>query len=237
MKVIGYTRVSTEEQQDGGVSLDDQQRRIRLYCELHGHELIGIEVDGGFSGGSMDRPGIQAVMSALRKRKAEALVFTKLDRLTRRLRDLLDALDAARKGNYAIISMSESLDTSTSHGKFFTAMLGSLAELELDRIGERTKSALDHKRSRGEKLGGKVPYGFAVASDEVPDGKGGTKVLKRLVEAPAEQDVIDSIKAMRSSGLSLEQMAANLNAAGNTTRDGGPWKRQYVFRILKAVAK
>jgi site-specific DNA recombinase len=226
-RVIGYARVSTEEQARTGVSLEDQQRRIALYCELHGLELLRIETDAGFSGSNLDRPGAQRVLAALKSGEAAGLVIAKLDRWTRRLRDLLDMIDFADERRVALMSIGETLDTSTAAGRMIVKVIGAVAEMEREQIGERTRDALRHKKSRGEKIGGKTPYGF----DAVVNEQG----RKMLVRNESEQAVIAEIWRQHAQGLSLEQIAFVLNGCGLTTREGGQWKRQYIHRIVKRV--
>jgi DNA invertase Pin-like site-specific DNA recombinase len=227
MRVIGYARVSTEEQALDGVSLEDQRRRIQMYCGLHGHELAGIEVDAGFSGKDFERAGAQRVLELFRTKGIDGLVVTKLNRWTRSLRDLLDTVDDAEKRRIAFLSIDESLDTSTPQGRFVIKLFGSLAELEREEISYRTKAALEHKRVNGEKLGGKVPYGCRV---EV-----GGNGKKRLIEDEHEQAVIRYVLEARGSEMTLEGIAGALNEAGFRTREGGPFVRQYIHRIVRRM--
>src|SRR5947209_6142493 len=115
LRVVGYIRVSTEEQAAGGLSLEAQASKVRAYCELYELELMRIESDPGFSGKSLDRPGVSAVLDELRRRKdgADGLVVAKLDRLTRSLRDwqaLIEEHFEERRGK-RLFSVEESIDT------------------------------------------------------------------------------------------------------------------------------
>ncbi len=85
---IGYVRVSTQEQATEGVSLDARRDRIRAYCKLHGFRLIDIAADEGYSGSTLDRPGLQAALQLIRRGRANTLLVVKLDRLSRSLRDV-----------------------------------------------------------------------------------------------------------------------------------------------------
>src|SRR5262245_33363422 len=88
MKVVGYSRVSTDEQARDGVSLVAQEAKLRAYAELYELQLIGIDVDAGVSAKTLKRPGLQQALARLRAREAEALLVVKLDRLTRSVKDL-----------------------------------------------------------------------------------------------------------------------------------------------------
>jgi site-specific DNA recombinase len=95
MDVHGYTRVSTEEQASGGFSLEAQEQKIRGYCALYEPNLVAIHSDPGASGKDLNRPGIQHVLTALRRRKdgIDCVVVAKLDRLTRSLRDCAQLIE------------------------------------------------------------------------------------------------------------------------------------------------
>ena len=111
-KVIGYVRVSTEGQADGGVSLDAQRAKLAAYCTALDLDLIAVEVDAGLSAKSLDRPGLTRALGMLTRGDATALLVCKLDRLTRSVRDLgalVDTYFAA--GRWALLSVADSIDT------------------------------------------------------------------------------------------------------------------------------
>ena len=93
MKVIGYIRVSTEEQASDGVSLASQREKIEGYAKLYDLELIGIIEDAGQSGKTLDRPGLQEALAMVRKGKVGGLVIAKLDRLSRSVVDWNTLID------------------------------------------------------------------------------------------------------------------------------------------------
>ncbi len=114
---LGYARVSTDEQAREGVSLDAQRSRIRAYCEAKDLELVDLLTDDGISGKTLDRPALRELVARCERGEVRNVVVVKLDRLTRRTRDLLalvDDLFLARQ--IELHSVSESLDTSTPHG-------------------------------------------------------------------------------------------------------------------------
>lgn len=94
MKVIGYVRVSTEEQATQGVSLAAQEAKLRQYRELFGHDLVEVVNDGGQSAKTLNRPGLQSALAALKNGQADGLLVLKLDRLTRSVRDLGELLES-----------------------------------------------------------------------------------------------------------------------------------------------
>ena len=127
------------------------------------------------------------------------------------------------KHGVALVSLYETLDTKTPMGRLLIKIMGSLAEMEREQASERTRDALRVKRGRGEKTGGRVPYGFDVV---VEDGR------KKLVPNEKEQAVIAEMRWLRGSGLSFADIACELNERGKTTKEGSDWRRQYIHRIL-----
>jgi hypothetical protein len=117
MLAIGYARVSTDRQADQGVSLDAQTAKIRAMATVQGAELLDVVVDGGESAKSMNRPGLQRVLDLVRDGKVEAVIVAKLDRLTRSVKDLCELLELFERRRVALVSVAESLDTSTAAGR------------------------------------------------------------------------------------------------------------------------
>src|SRR5262245_44341578 len=115
---IGYVRVSTQEQADGGVSLAAQQKRIRAWSDMHEIELLDVVADEGASAKNLARPGLQRVLQALREGEADGVVVAKLDRLTRRTRDLLDLVEElCQQRGLGLVSINETIDTSNAAGR------------------------------------------------------------------------------------------------------------------------
>ena len=115
-----------------------------------------------------------------------------LSRLARSTADTLAIADQLHKNDVDLVSLSENIDTTSAAGKMLFRMLAVLAEFERDQISERTSSALQHKKIRGE-LVGSVPYGYSLAVDGV-----------RLVTNDEEQKVLPLVRRLRDSGLSLQ---------------------------------
>src|SRR5512145_3177981 len=92
-QAVGYVRVSTEDQASEGVSLEAQRARIEAYCATYGLELVAVFEDAGLSGKSLKRPGMSALLDAIRSGAAGSVVVYKLDRLSRSVRDLLSVVE------------------------------------------------------------------------------------------------------------------------------------------------
>ena len=222
MKAIGYIRVSTSEQANQGVSLKVQRAKIEAYCITKDFELVGIIEDAGRSAKDLKRPGVQEILCLASSKAIDAVIIVNLDRMFRNTTDALNTAREFDKRGVALHSIQESLDTRSAMGKFFFTLTAALAEMERGLISERTKAALNHKRKKGEKTGGDVPYGF-----DVVNGK--------LVPNLNEQKVKRQIVALREQGLSLQKIADNLNCGQISTKQGCAWSGVQVRRVLKAA--
>lgn len=192
-RVIIYSRVSTEEQADRGVSLAAQEERCRAYAGLYQLDVVEALADRAVSGKSLDRPALQAALTAIETGRADGLLVAKLDRLTRSVRDLGELLDGVFK-SAALFSVSEQIDTRSAGGRLVLNVLASVSQWEREAIGERTATALRHKRARGERVGS-VPLGYALSDDG-----------KRVVETPEGAKVRAAIREYRSLGLSMRSI-------------------------------
>jgi site-specific DNA recombinase len=190
-------------------------------------ESVHVFVDAGESGKSLDRPGIQSALAMLDRKEAHGLIVAKLDRLSRSVGDwdYLIANYFGEKAGCQLWSVSEAIDTRTSAGRLVLNILMSVAQWEREAIAERTRDALNHKRSRGERVSGRIPYGKALASDGI-----------MLVPCQEEQDVLAIIRELRTAGMTLMAIAAELNRRGIQRREGGAWEHTFISRILKKTA-
>lgn len=227
MNVIGYIRVSTEEQSKEGVSVDSQIAKIKSYCLLYDLNLVDVVVDAGFSAKSLKRPGLTTVLAALKAKKADGVVVTKLDRLSRAVKDWNTLIDGyfGEKAGKQLCSVGDQVDTRTAGGRLVLNMLMSVAQWEREVIAERTSESLQFKKSKGERVGA-VPFGHDLADDGV-----------NLVANAQEQAVITEIHRLKSEGHSLRQVAEELTRQGIATKEGNTsWGHQAVARILARKA-
>ena len=223
-RTVAYLRVSTDKQADAGVSLAAQRAKAKAYAELYGLELVAVLVDAGASAKTLDRPALSRALAMLKAGEADAMLVVKLDRLTRSVRDLgtlLDRYFGERKGA-ALMSVSEQIDTRSAGGRLVLNVLMSVAQWEREAIGERTRSAMQHKKANGE-LVGAVPYGYQLDADGV-----------HLVEHEGEQRVLASARRLRAAGLSLRAVSAELDRAGFQSRKGRRFGAQSIANMLAA---
>jgi DNA invertase Pin-like site-specific DNA recombinase len=153
MRVIGYVRVSTEEQALSGAGLDAQRRAILAECKRRGWELVEPLEDAGYSAKDLKRPGVQEALRALEAGEAKALVVAKLDRLSRSMLDFAALMATAQKQSWALVALDCAVDTSTPAGEAMAHVLATFAQFERRLISQRTREALAVKREQGVVLG------------------------------------------------------------------------------------
>ena len=140
MPLIGYARVSTDEQ------------NLRLQIDaLRAAGCARIFRDKGVSGKAAERPGLNRALSTLRP--GDVLVVWRLDRLGRSLHHLIELVHALSAAEHGFLSLSETIDTNSASGRLFLHMMGALAEFERSLIAERTRAGLEAARRRGKQLG------------------------------------------------------------------------------------
>jgi len=205
MQVIGYVRVSTEEQSTSGAGLAAQRAAIEADCVRRGWHLVEVVEDAGYSAKDLKRPGVQVALETLRKGDADALVVAKLDRLSRSMLDFTTVMATASKQGWALVALDCAVDTTTPAGEAMANMLATFAQFERRLIGQRTREALAAKRASGVRLG-------------------------RPVMLPVS--VRERIAAERKAGRSLAAIAATLNDEQVPTAQGG---RQWWPSTVRAV--
>src|SRR6266478_26241 len=136
------------------------------------------------------RPGLQVAIDAVCASHGVLVVYS-LSRLARNTRETLELGDRLNKAGADLVSLSEKIDTTSAAGKMIFRMLAVLSEFERDQVSERTTFALQHKKAKGEKLGGRVPYGKQLHTDGI-----------HLENDPIEQSTIAVAREMHQVGLS-----------------------------------
>ena len=197
MKAIGYIRVSTEDQAREGNSLENQEAKVRAYASINDFELVEIIRDEGASGKDLEREGMAKLLNLVESGNVEAVIVYKLDRLSRKTLDTLSLIENFDSKGIAFHSISEKVDTKSATGKFFFTIISALAQMERDLIAERTRDALNYKRQKGE-WAGRVPFGFRIENN-------------RLVEDSDQIKVIQRVKRLRRSGMSLREISRALS--------------------------
>lgn len=162
-----YIRVSTLEQAREGYSVEEQTARLTQYCKALDYEVLNIHVDAGYSGASLNRPGIQKVIKDAKEGIISKVIVWKLDRLSRSQKDMLVILEDVFLANDCnFISMMEAFDTSTAFGRAIVGILAAFAQLERENIKERTAMGRAAKIAKGHFWGSHAPLGY----DFIPGG-------------------------------------------------------------------
>jgi DNA invertase Pin-like site-specific DNA recombinase len=194
MQVLGYVRVSTDDQRRSAAGLEAQREAILRECKRREWELVEVVEDAGYSARDLRRPGVQAAIAELGRGKADALVVAKLDRLSRSMIDFTALMAKAQKQGWALVALDCAVDTTTPAGEAMANVLATFAQFERRLIGQRTREALASKRAQGVKLG-------------------------RPRAVPHR--VVNRIRRERSAGRSLAAIADDLNRDRVPTAQGG----------------
>jgi len=222
-QAVAYTRVSRCEQVENGHSLEAQDRRLRAYAEGTGKALHDVYCDAGISAGSLKRPDLQRLLTAVRDGSISAVLVTKLDRLSRNLGDLLTLVKLFEKHDVTLVSASESIDTSTAAGQMMLQLLGVFAQFERGRASERIKDVLGDRRAQRKSYSRNTPFGYRRDGD-------------RLVENPEQQAALAEARTMHEKGASLRQIAARMTELEVRTNNGGvAWYPRTVQQVLGSL--
>ena len=220
MRAIGYVRVSTDKQADHGVSLEAQEAKIRAMATVQGAEIVELIVDGGESAKDLKRPSMDRLLALVDERKVDTVIIAKLDRLTRSVKDLAELLERFQRRGVSLVSVAESLDTGSAAGRLVINIMTAVSQWEREAIGERTRDAMQHKRSNG-KCVGNLAYGYRLSADG-----------EHVEPEPSEQAALAQIRRLRQQGRSLRAIAAALNGQALRTRRGSGWRHDHILRII-----
>lgn len=226
VEIIGYLRVSTKKQGDSGLGLEGQRSAVEGYARQIGAR-VGAWYTEVESGKLADRPQLARALSHAKRTKAP-LVVAKLDRLARNVEFLAKVMNS---GVDFTACDNPAANRLTLH------ILAAVAEAEAKAISDRTKAALQAAKARGTLLGSARPDHWKGKEDaRLAGAKLGTiaaaKARKRAAEE-AYADLLPAMEASKAEGLSLQAIAAKLNAEGHTTRRGKPWNPVQVSRVLE----
>ena len=207
-RVIGYLRVSTEEQVTSGLGLADQRAVIEAEAARRGWSEMHFASDEGFSAKNLSRPAIADALDQLRSGRASTLVVSKLDRLSRSLLDFATLMEQARREKWQIVVLDLAIDTTQPSGQLMANVMAAFAEYERQLIGARTSAALQQKKRQGVRLG-----------------------RPRTLD-PA---ITGQIAASRADGSTLQSIANQLNDEGiPTARGGREWHPSTVAAVLRS---
>jgi len=227
---IGYIRVSTNKQ---AMSPEVQEQKIRAMAAMRDIDLVELVTDKETAkeGSLQTRPGIQRIFELARQGKVNRIIVAKLDRMTRSVVDLGGLLTRLDKTGVSFASVEETwMDTGSAIGRLIINIITSVAQWELEVIGERTTAVLQFKRQHRQ-VYNHPPYGYA--RSQVRERRPGDCGAE-LVEIPAELAIVAEAASMRAGGLSYQAIAFLLNKRTvPTKRPGGKWFASTVSGILR----
>lgn len=219
MTVAIYIRVSTTRQAEEGFSLAAQQKVLEDYCKQHKYIIHQIYADEGISGKDVQhRDAFKTMLQDAKERKFQAVLVWKLTRFTRSVRDLINTCDELELYNVALMSYSESFDTSTPSGRLMRNLLGVIAQWEREIIAENVVLANSEKVAQGHSLAS-----FVLGYDFIE---------KDLVINAYESKVVQHIFELYIKQQSLSAVARQLNSEGYKSKCGNDYTPQSVLVIL-----
>ena len=220
LKACVYTRVSTSEQAMEGYSIEEQERMCKAAIVSKGWEYIGTYSDPGISGRTMDRLGLQKMIRAIERGEIQAVVIYKLDRLSRKQRDTMTIIeDIFLENDVDLVSLNETLDTSTPWGRAMIGILSSFNQMESENIQMRTAMGKEAKATKGGYAGGKPPLGYKSVNGE-------------LVVVEEEAEIVRLIDKLRKDGMTMVNIAEELNRRGLKTKQGNEFRHSAIQGIL-----
>ena len=221
MNVGLFIRVSTLDQVNNTDSVETHIERGTLYAKSKGWNVVKIYNLAGVSGKStIKHKHTLQMFDDIRSQKVQGIIISSLSRLARNTSELLEYSHFFEEHNASLISINESLDTSTSGGKFFYTLLSALSTYEREITYERQIASLNHRRKQGKFTGGMVSYGYTIVDAEV---------IINEKEAPIRKLIYDLFLEHRR----MSTVAKELNSRGYVTRKNKPWSDVTVRRLLK----
>ena len=229
-----YTRVSTEhglEQEFN--SLDNQREAAEAYVKSQAHEgwrcLAGRYDDGGFSGGSLERPALQRLLAEIRAKRIDVVVVYKVDRLTRSLADFAKLVELFDANGVSFVSVTQAFNTTSSMGRLTLNVLLSFAQFEREVTGERIRDKIAASKQKGIWMGGVVPLGYRVESRALHIVEEQAEVIRHIYDRYRELGSV----ARLSEELDRTDTRVPLRIDGTGRRTGGSrFSRGHLFQIL-----
>lgn len=217
---IGYIRVSSDEQAKGGTSLEQQRRAINGWAQAGERELAAIVEDAGHSAKSLARPGMGGILDQIGAGEVAGIMVYRLDRLTRSVRDIIYLMELLERHQVALISVSESIDTTTPMGRMIIHMSVAVAQWQREDIVERVTAGMRARMAQGAHTGGSPPRGLTLRER---DG------AKYLTVCPRTGSIVAELWPRALRGESLSELATWARAQLPQHQ----WYKQSVDRLLR----
>ena len=217
-----YTRVSTDEQAEKGLSLSAQKRACRQFAASRNWTVVEIYEDPGYSGKNDKRPGFQNMLAGARKEEFKILLVHKLDRFSRSIENTLKNFSELNSHDVTLASVSEEFDYSTPMGRMFFHMMAVFAQWYLENLSAETTKG-KYERVRKGLHNGRLPFGYSIGGEKKP-----------AVVVPAEAAIVKKAFELYSTGEYADrQIAVYLMEQGFRTRRGRNWSKDTVREMLQ----
>jgi site-specific DNA recombinase len=235
MRCAIYTRKSSEEGLEQSFnSLDAQREACEAFVLSQRHEgwrmLPARYDDGGYSGGTMERPALKRLLEDVQAKQVNVIVVYKVDRLTRSLADFAKIVEALDARGVSFVSVTQQFNTTTSMGRLTLNVLLSFAQFEREVTGERIRDKIAASKKRGMWMGGSVPLGYDLQE-------------RKLVPHPTESALISNVFALYLKLGCVRKLMAQLNrenvktkvwvTKAGTRQGGSPFARGHLYYLLR----
>jgi len=228
-----YTRKSTEEGLDQAFnSLDAQREACEAYVrsqKAEGWELLPATYDdGGWSGGTMERPGLRRLLDDVRENRVDIIVVYKVDRLTRSLADFAKIVEILDGAGASFVSVTQAFNTTNSMGRLTLNVLLSFAQFEREVIAERVRDKIAASKAKGMWMGGRVSLGYDVVDRRLVANEPEAATVRYIFERYLQMPSVRALKeALDSEGIVTKRADTRTGVRG-----GQPFGRGGLFHML-----
>src|ERR1700760_944060 len=229
-----YTRKSSEEGLEQSFnSLDAQREACEAYILSQRQEgwraLEGQYNDGGYSGGSMERPGLKQLLADIDARKIDVVVVYKVDRLTRSLADFARIVQVFDSRNVSFVSVTQQFNTTSSMGRLTLNVLLSFAQFEREVPGERIRDKIAASKQKGLWMGGNPPLGYNANGRTLIVNPAEAEIVRRIFDL--YQD-LGSVRQVKDEADRLGLRTKRSTTADGAERGGKPFSRGHLYSVL-----
>ena len=225
-----YCRVSTEEQSENGYSIDEQERLLEEWCKKMGYVIYKCYSDRGISGKNIkDRPALKELLSDAKAGKFDMVISWKINRVSRKLEDVLKIVNLLEKNNITFKSYSEPFETDTPAGRMQFQMMALIGEFERGTIAQNVKMGMIAKAKSGNWCGGRV-LGYDLVPNNSPEEE--KKGKNKLEINEKEAEIVRFIFNEYSKGKGYKAITNQINKLGYKTKKGNNFSVGSIRDIL-----
>ncbi|MGV1103280.1 recombinase family protein [Clostridium perfringens] len=225
-----YCRVSTEEQSENGYSIDEQERLLEEWCKKMGYVIYKCYSDRGISGKNIkDRPALKELLSDAKAGKFDMVISWKINRVSRKLEDVLKIVNILEKNNITFKSYSEPFETDTPAGRMQFQMMALIGEFERGTIAQNVKMGMIAKAKSGNWCGGRV-LGYDLVPNNSPEEE--KKGKNKLEINEKEAEIVRFIFNEYSKGKGYKAITNKMNKLGYKTKKGNNFSVGSIRDIL-----